>query len=94
MSKVSAKDVAPGMRLARPVINKDGLVMIGEDTELTDSLVDKIRRMDVDSIYVLHGVFQKPDRLAARCLRTLIGGSKGLRPSLSWRFSTMRFQCT
>jgi hypothetical protein len=54
MSRVAAKDLVPGMKLARPVVNKNGLVLIGEETELTESLIDKIRQMDADSIYV-HG---------------------------------------
>jgi hypothetical protein len=54
MSRVSVKDLAPGMKLARPVVNKGGLVMIGEETELTNSLIDKIQRLDVASVYV-HG---------------------------------------
>jgi hypothetical protein len=62
MSKISAKDLAPGMRLARPVFNRDGLVMIGEDTELTDSLIDKIRRMNLDSIYVCGASRARPPR--------------------------------
>jgi hypothetical protein len=54
MSRVSAKDLLPGMRLAKPVVNKSGLTMIGEETELTTSLIDKIRMLDVESVYV-HG---------------------------------------
>jgi hypothetical protein len=54
MSRISPKDLEPGMKTARAVENKSGLVMIGENTELTASLIEKIRSMDIPSVYV-HG---------------------------------------
>jgi len=62
MARVSAKDLLPGMRLAKPVVNKNGLVMIGEETELTTSLIDKIQTLDVESIYVHGAVNALPSR--------------------------------
>ena len=52
--KISAKDITPGMKLERPVMNKNGLMMIGADTELTEALVEKIQKMDIQVVYV-HG---------------------------------------
>ena len=52
--KVSAKNITPGMKLERPVLNKNGLVMLGADTELTEILVKKIQKMDIQVVYV-HG---------------------------------------
>ncbi len=40
------------MRLTRPVLNENGLVMIGENTELTESLIGKIRDMGMDTVQV------------------------------------------
>jgi hypothetical protein len=40
------------MRLVRPVLNKNGLVMIGENTVLTESLIAKIQDMGVDAVRV------------------------------------------
>ena len=54
MSRVLVTKLTPGMRLARPVLNESGFVMIGEDVELTDGLIEKIQGMGVDSVYV-HG---------------------------------------
>jgi len=54
MSRVLATKLTPGMKLARPVLNESGFVMIGEDVELTDVLIAKIQGMGVDSVYV-HG---------------------------------------
>lgn len=57
MSRVSSKDLVPGMKLTRAVENKNGFVMIGESTELTSGLIAKIQQMDVGSVYV-EGVFK------------------------------------
>ena len=50
--KVSAKNIAPGMKLERPVLNKNGLMVLGADTELTGALVKKIQKMDIQVVYV------------------------------------------
>jgi hypothetical protein len=52
MPRVAIMDLVPGSVLLRPVINKNGLILIAEGTELTESLIDKIRNMEVDSVYV------------------------------------------
>jgi len=54
MSRILATKLTPGMKLARPVLNDGGFVMIGEDVELTDVLIEKIQGMGVDSVYI-HG---------------------------------------
>ena len=54
MSRVSLDGLEPGMRTARPVVNKSGMVLLGEDTELSAELIDRIRNMDVDAVWV-HG---------------------------------------
>lgn len=41
------------MKLARPVLNKNGLIVIKENTELTEGLIGKIRDMGVDEVQVL-----------------------------------------
>jgi hypothetical protein len=52
--RISAKNITPGMKLERPVLNKNGLMMLGADTELTGALVKKIQKMDIQVVYV-HG---------------------------------------
>ena len=54
MPKVAIDNLEPGMKTARPVINNSGMVILGENTELTAGLIDRIRNMDVDGIYI-HG---------------------------------------
>ncbi len=50
--RISAKNITPGMKLERPVLNKNGLMMIGTDIELTGALVKKIQKMDIQVVYV------------------------------------------
>lgn len=40
------------MITARSVINANGMVLLGENTELTAELIDRIKDMDVDAVYV------------------------------------------
>jgi len=47
------------MKTAKPVVNTSGMVLLGENTELTPELIDRIRNMDVDSVYV-HGSSKPP----------------------------------
>jgi hypothetical protein len=47
VAKVPYSKLVPGMVLSRPVVNKNGLVMLAEGTELTQALIDKIIQMDV-----------------------------------------------
>ena len=52
MAKLAAERLEPGMVLARPVMNKNGMTMLGEGAELTDSLIEKIRDMGIESVHV------------------------------------------
>ncbi len=52
MARVATKDLVPGMRLARPILNKSGLPILGEDTELTQAIIDKIQGMDIQDVNI------------------------------------------
>ena len=52
MAKLATERLEPGMVLARPVMNKSGMIMLGEGTELTDNLIEKIRDMGIESVHV------------------------------------------
>lgn len=54
MPKVPVENLEPGMRTAKPVVNASGMVLLGENTELTPELIDRIRNMAVEVIYI-HG---------------------------------------
>ncbi len=53
MPRVSTSGLEPGMITARSVVNGNGMVLLGENTELTAELIDRIKNMNVDTVYVL-----------------------------------------
>ena len=53
MPKVNPSGLRPGMITQRSVVNGHGMVLLGENTELTAELIDRIKNMDVDTVYVL-----------------------------------------
>ncbi len=57
MPKVNPSGLEPGMITARSVVNANGMVLLGENTELTAELIDKIKNMNVDSVYI-HGTIK------------------------------------
>jgi hypothetical protein len=52
MPRIAIDKLRPGMKLAKPVTNSNGLVMLAEDTELTKSLIDKISDLDISGVYI------------------------------------------
>lgn len=50
MQKVPLELVKPGMILARPVNNEAGMALCGEGTELTDTIIERLRRMNVSHV--------------------------------------------
>jgi hypothetical protein len=52
MSKIALDKLESGMKLAKPVENSSGMVLLGENTELTVELIDKIKDMGIDSVYI------------------------------------------
>jgi hypothetical protein len=52
MPRLAAGDLQQGMILSKPVTNANGVVMLGEATELTAQLIEKIRAMDIEHVYV------------------------------------------
>ncbi len=52
MSKIALDNLQAGMKLSKAVQNSSGMVLLGENTELTVELIDKIGGMGVDSVYI------------------------------------------
>ncbi|MCL4537430.1 MAG: hypothetical protein M1610_07560 [Nitrospirae bacterium] len=52
MPKVSVNNLKPGMKLSKPVVNEAGMILLGEGTEITDSLIERLQNMNVSSVYV------------------------------------------
>jgi hypothetical protein len=57
------------MRLGKSVLNENGMVLLSEDTELTDSTIEKLKYMKVDGVHV-KGV-SKPEKPREEMLREL-----------------------
>jgi HD-GYP domain len=60
MPIISFADVKPGMILAKPICRaKDGVILLQNNIELTQSYIDKMKGLNLDSIWVQD--FQKSD---------------------------------
>jgi hypothetical protein len=52
MPKIPVAKLEPGMKLAKPITTKTGMVMLGEGTELSATWIDRIRDMDITNVFV------------------------------------------
>ena len=52
MPKIPVSKLEPGMKLAKPVMAKNGMVMLGDGTELTTAWIERIQDMGVTNIFV------------------------------------------
>lgn len=51
MKKIYVAELEPGMKLARPVV-KDTMVLLRDGTELTGTIIRKIKNMDLNTVYI------------------------------------------
>ena len=69
MQKIPLKLATVGMKLARPVQSEKGIMLVAQGTELTDSIIARLRGLDVQQIVVegevdglgdaAHGIFAR-----------------------------------
>jgi hypothetical protein len=52
MPKIPVAKLEPGMKLSKPVMAKNGMVMLGEGTELTATWIERIQDMEIASIFI------------------------------------------
>ena len=52
MQKIPIHLAAPGMKLARPVQNEQGLVLVGAGTELTPGILARLQQMGISKLVV------------------------------------------
>ncbi|NPV04199.1 MAG: hypothetical protein HPY67_05640 [Syntrophaceae bacterium] len=52
MPKIPVEQLRPGMKLARPLENASGMVLMAEGTELTEARISKIENMGIDSVTI------------------------------------------
>jgi hypothetical protein len=60
LPKTPVNKLEPGMRITRSVLNENGMVLLSENTELTEATIEKLINMDVDGVYVKGST--KPER--------------------------------
>lgn len=52
MQKIPLNLAKPGMKLAKPILRDNGLVLVAENSELSESLLERLERMDVAMVTV------------------------------------------
>lgn len=52
MPKIAVGNLKPGMKLSKPVVNEAGMILLGEGTELTNALIERLQNMNVSSVFV------------------------------------------
>ncbi len=50
--RVPINNLKPGMRLAKPILNDSGIVLIAEGTDLTFSLIQRLMSMGLSSVVI------------------------------------------
>jgi hypothetical protein len=60
MPKLYLSELKPGMRLLKPVTNPSGMTLLPEGTELNEELIDRLQRLEVESVHVRGN--RRPDR--------------------------------
>jgi hypothetical protein len=60
MPRLSLSELKPGLKLLKPVTNASGLVLLSEGVELNEELIDRLHRMEVESVFVRGA--NRPDR--------------------------------
>lgn len=52
MQRIPIKFAAAGMSLAKPIVRSDGMVLAGEGTVLTGSIIDRLKNAEIPSLVV------------------------------------------
>lgn len=52
MQRIPIKFASAGMSLAKPIAREDGMVMAGDGTVLTDSIIDRLKSAEIPSVVV------------------------------------------
>ena len=55
MIKVSPEKLVPGMRLAKPIMNKAGMILLSEGTDLTETWIMRIQDMELEGTVCVEG---------------------------------------
>lgn len=55
MASVTVANLKPGMKLAKPIMNDSGMVLLPQGTVLTDSHIRRIENMDLTAVSIEGG---------------------------------------
>jgi hypothetical protein len=55
MIKIEPDKLLPGMRLAKPILNRAGIVLLSEGTQLTENWIRRIQDMDLGEVVFIEG---------------------------------------
>lgn len=56
MRRISINNIKPGMRVARPVYNSDGQVLLNQGTEITKRYINRLQQLNIMSVYIDDGL--------------------------------------
>lgn len=68
MQFVESKDLRPGMRLAKPIYNKNGVLLYERDTRLSVQVINNIQNFMLIGVYIL-----EPGRTASAAFQGRTG---------------------
>lgn len=54
------------MKLSKPVMNEEGIVLLGEDTELNEAIIEKLKSLNVATVDIIR--VNKPDMSLEKAL--------------------------
>ncbi|MCX7966383.1 MAG: hypothetical protein N2596_07150 [Syntrophorhabdaceae bacterium] len=52
MPKISVEGLKPGMVISKPVFNENGVVILKENTELTENIINRLKKMEIEYVFV------------------------------------------
>jgi hypothetical protein len=73
MQKINLEQAQAGMVLARAITNEKGITLCGEGTALTDSLIERLKKMAIQKVAVEgHPVDDGSEELSPETMREVI----------------------
>jgi hypothetical protein len=52
MPRIRIDEAQPGQKLRRPAVTRTGMVMVQPGTELTAAIIERLRNLGIDSVFV------------------------------------------
>lgn len=52
MRLLPTRSCQPGMKLAKPIFNEEGVVLLGKEVELSQNLIKRLQQLGIDYVYI------------------------------------------